>query len=365
MDQADHHGEGLRPPHRVFQDTAAGEEGRLFIIFDLESGRGRPGFDDRVHVVIPLVDPLMRIGPVGRPGVVGGIDIGGEAFLEPVQLVRPHEMHLARQAGPVAHHAQVMGECWDRGRKLGGIVIGPDLRHQLPGHEACPRRGTKRRVAVGRVEAGAARGQRIHVGRLDHGMAIGAGELRRQLICHDQNDIGRGGHAELLLRGREAPKKPARPCRCPIWLRTGFCTGFKATGFFQNSHRTCRKRRKRCRILVFQRGIPCKTALMDSARGLPIPANPDAEFRIFRMGKRSTCRVHADVSTVKTGDTETPDSFAPRIPSGRIGRRSRRQPCQVRPARRGFEKEIETQGNSTIIMTTAENKHDEDPSFLG
>ena len=144
MDKADHHGEGLRSPHRVFQDTAAGEEGRLFIIFDLESGRGRPGFDDRVHVVIPLVDPLMRIGPVGRPGVVGGIDIGGEAFLEPVQLVRPHEMHLARQAGPVAHHAQVMGECGDRGRKLGGIVIGPDLRHQLPGHEARPRRGTKR-----------------------------------------------------------------------------------------------------------------------------------------------------------------------------------------------------------------------------
>ena len=89
-------------------DLAGGVIGDLVVIFHLVGNLGHPGTRHRAEVVIPPVDPLARLAVIRRPAEIGGVDIGGQAFLEPVHLVGADEMHLARQAGLITRAAQVM-----------------------------------------------------------------------------------------------------------------------------------------------------------------------------------------------------------------------------------------------------------------
>jgi hypothetical protein len=195
MDEARDHAEGARLLLGVVEDAAPGEEADFLIVVDLEGAGGDAGFAHRLHVVPPFVDALVGQLPIGRPGVVGGVDVGGQPFLEAVELVRPDEMHLARQAGAVAGGAEIMREGRNRGGELAGVVIGRDARDQLARHEAEPRGRAERRVAIGRVETRAARRQPVHMRGFHERVAVGAGEMRRELIGHDQHDVRRrGGH---------------------------------------------------------------------------------------------------------------------------------------------------------------------------
>ena len=69
--------------------------GNLVVIFHLVGYLGNAGAGDRSHVVIPPVDALARLAVVRGPTEIGRIDVGRQAFFESVQLIRPHEMHLA------------------------------------------------------------------------------------------------------------------------------------------------------------------------------------------------------------------------------------------------------------------------------
>ncbi len=80
----------------------------LVIIFHLVGNFGHARTGDRAHVVIPPFDPFARLAVIGGPAEIGGIDIGGQALFEPVQLVRADKMHLARQTGLIARAAQVV-----------------------------------------------------------------------------------------------------------------------------------------------------------------------------------------------------------------------------------------------------------------
>ena len=83
-----------------------------------------------------------------------------------------------------------MGKGRNLGRKFGTIVIGGDTADQLTAHEAKARRRAERAIAIGRVEFGTARSQGINIWCFYHLVAIGAGKLWRELIGHDQDDIG-------------------------------------------------------------------------------------------------------------------------------------------------------------------------------
>ena len=94
-----------------------------------------------------------------------------------------------------------MSECRNRCREFRRVVICADPRDQLAGHEAEARRRAERRVAIGGIEPHAAVCQRIDMGCLYNRVSIGTGELRGQLICHDQDDVGGAaafGHGVVL-----------------------------------------------------------------------------------------------------------------------------------------------------------------------
>lgn len=112
------------------------------VVGQLVGNRRNPGLLDARHVVIPQIDTLLRITPVRHPAEIGGINIGGDAILETVQLIRSDKMHLAGKAGAVTHEAQVVGEGRHRGRQVGGIVVTAAGRYILAGHESVTRRGT-------------------------------------------------------------------------------------------------------------------------------------------------------------------------------------------------------------------------------
>ena len=162
--------------------------GDLVIIFHLvrDFGHARPR--DRTHVVIPPVDPLARFAIVGRPTEIGGVDIGGQAVLEPVQLVGTDEMHLAGQAGVISRPPQMVRIGGDVAAELGGVVIDAGARGQLPGHETGPPRRAKRRRGIGVGKARRPFCKPFQVGRMQ---PVG-GTIRKegsvQLIHHqDQN----------------------------------------------------------------------------------------------------------------------------------------------------------------------------------
>ena len=196
-----------RPPVTVARqvvDVPHGGLADLGVVIELVGGERLARLRQAVHVVVPLADPVAGGVPVGRPGEVGGIDVGREALLEAVQLVGPHEVHLPREHRAVAGEPEVVHEGRHRGRELRGVVPGADLGGRPPGQHREPGRRAQRRGAVGRVEARPALGEGIQGGRAHERMAVGAGEVRRQLIRHDQQDVG-------LPHRRESTPGPAQP----------------------------------------------------------------------------------------------------------------------------------------------------------
>ena len=134
--------------------------------------------------------------PSWGPRVIAGVDVGGEAFFKPVELIRSDERHFAGEAGAVAELAQIVGERGNRGRELRSVVIRADLGDELASHERKPCGGAQRRVAVRSVEAHAPCGERIKVRGLHDRVAVGAGELRRELVRHDHHDVRSLGHVQ-------------------------------------------------------------------------------------------------------------------------------------------------------------------------
>jgi hypothetical protein len=76
------------------EERALGSEGDLVVEIELVGAQADAGLRDRAHVMVPA-RPVARMVPVGRPAVVGGIDVGRQPLLETMQLVRAAEMHLA------------------------------------------------------------------------------------------------------------------------------------------------------------------------------------------------------------------------------------------------------------------------------
>ena len=110
VDEADRHRKRQVSILGVIEDPPLCGEGDLLVVFELERRCRRAGLLHRIHVVVPLVDPLVRVVPVGGPRVIAGVDVGGEAFFKPVELIGSDEVHFAGQAGAVAELAQIVGE---------------------------------------------------------------------------------------------------------------------------------------------------------------------------------------------------------------------------------------------------------------
>ena len=110
VDEADRHRKRQVSILGVIEDPPLCGEGDLLVVFELERRCRRAGLLHRIHVVVPLVDPLVRVVPVGGPRVIAGVNVGGEAFFKPVELIGSDEVHFAGQAGAVAELAQIVGE---------------------------------------------------------------------------------------------------------------------------------------------------------------------------------------------------------------------------------------------------------------
>ena len=124
--------------------------------------------------------------------MIGGVDIGGQTLLKAVKLIRSDEVHLTAEAGAIAHEAQVMREGRDSRRELCAVVIGGNARDMLARHKAEPRGRAQRRIAIGRIKARTARRKGIYVGCLHQRMTVCPGEMRGELIGHDENDVWLG-----------------------------------------------------------------------------------------------------------------------------------------------------------------------------
>ena len=109
-------------------------------------GNARAG--DARHVVVPPVDALIEVVPIGCPAEVGGVDVSGAAFFKAMELIRPDEVHLPGKNCSIAANAQVVRDSRDGGGQIGGVVEAAGVRWQLPGHHAIPRRCAQRAVGV-------------------------------------------------------------------------------------------------------------------------------------------------------------------------------------------------------------------------
>jgi hypothetical protein len=146
-----------------------------------------------IHGVIPA-RPLLESLPVRRPAEVRRIDVGGEPLLEAMQLIGSAKMHLAAEHRLIAGAAQIMREGGNLRRKLRGIVVGADGRDLPARQEREPRGGAQRAVAIERIEHDAARGQRVDVRGLREAIAVRGQRARRQLIGHQNQEIGSACH---------------------------------------------------------------------------------------------------------------------------------------------------------------------------
>ena len=151
--------------HVVIQ-ILLGLEHHLFIEVQLVGAHAWSGLQHRRHVVVPT-GAHVRLIPVHRPAVVGGVDVAGQALFIAMQLVRAAEMHLARQRGAIAQAAQVMGVGRYIGGEVGSVVVSADLRGQLAADQGKARRRAQRAVAVGGVEHHGLGGQAHQVGHLN------------------------------------------------------------------------------------------------------------------------------------------------------------------------------------------------------
>ena len=177
------------PAARDVEELLARRMDDFVVVVDLVGAHAGAGLRDRIHRVIPA-GALIEAGPVWRPAEISRIDIGRQALLETVQLIRAAEMHLAAQGSLVAGAAQVMSEGRRLRWKFGGVVVGTDLRWQLPGHEREPRGGAQRAVAVAGIEHDAVLRQSVDM-RCPGAAAVGRQYTYSQLIGHEQQKIRR------------------------------------------------------------------------------------------------------------------------------------------------------------------------------
>ncbi len=82
---------------REVPQLAYGVVGDVVVVVELVRHVGDAGVDDRIHVVEPPIESTIGIGPVRGPAEVGRVDVGGQSFFEPVQLIGSDEVHLADQ----------------------------------------------------------------------------------------------------------------------------------------------------------------------------------------------------------------------------------------------------------------------------
>ena len=172
----------------VPEQRPPGRERHLLVEVQLVGPQARPGVGDRRHVVVPA-GALVRAVPVRRPAEVRRIDVGGEPLLEPVQLVRAAEVHLAGQHGAVAGPPQVVGEGRDLGAELRRVVVGAGARGQQAGQERRPGRGAQRAGRVRRVEDHPGLGEPGQRRGARHRVAVTGQRRRHQLVGHDDQDV--------------------------------------------------------------------------------------------------------------------------------------------------------------------------------
>ena len=179
---------GVAPAREVveFLDRV---EGDLVVVFELVRDLGHACASDRAEVVIPPVDAFARFAVIGGPAEIGGVDVGGEPFLEAVKLVGADEVHLARQRRVIARAAQVVGVGGNVRGEFGGVVIDPRPFRQRPRHEGGAGGGAEGRGRVGIGEPRRAFREPPQVrGVQESGGAIGK-ERAGQLVDHEDEDI--------------------------------------------------------------------------------------------------------------------------------------------------------------------------------
>ena len=104
-------------------------EHRLVVVH-LHAAHAGPGPGDATRIVVRIHADLV---PARRPVEVGGIELGHEPLVEPVQHVRPDEVLLAGQRGVVPGEAQPVRHGGGGGREFRPVVESADTRRQHPG----------------------------------------------------------------------------------------------------------------------------------------------------------------------------------------------------------------------------------------
>ena len=150
--------------------------------------------------------------PVRRPVEVGGIDVGRQPLLEPMQLIGSAEVHLARENGAIAAKPESVSKGRNVSCELSRIVVDPRARRQKARHERGARRRAQGARAIGAVEHDPVSRERLHIRRADEGMAVDGQERRRHLVGHDDENVGRfGGHLGILVRPSLSRRGRRRP----------------------------------------------------------------------------------------------------------------------------------------------------------
>ena len=203
MRMGEGHPEQERPvpvePRQVVQLLHAGEL-HLLVVVDLHPAHADAGVHHRPHVDAGGPIALAR-DPVRRPGEVGGVDVGGDALVEPVELVGADEVHLAAQHGVVVPVAQMVGQRRHRRRHLDGVVPHGDGVGVPAGQHRHARRHAQREVAVRVLEHRPALGEPFEVRGPDQRMSVQGQRPRGHLVRLDDEDVGRlAGHRDDYAR---------------------------------------------------------------------------------------------------------------------------------------------------------------------
>ena len=172
----------------IVQLLHAGEL-HLLVVVDLHAAHADTGVHHRPHVDPGGPIALAR-DPVRRPGEVGRVDVGGDALVEPVELVRTDEVHLAAQHGVVVPVPQVVGQRRHRRRHLDGVVPHGDGVGVAAGQHRHARRHAQREVAVRVLEDRPALGEPLQVGGPDQRMPVERQRPRGHLVRLDDEDVG-------------------------------------------------------------------------------------------------------------------------------------------------------------------------------
>ena len=157
--------------------------GNLVIVVDLHVAKAWARIDHMTHADSGGLEPG-ALRPVGDPQEIGRIDIGRQALVVAVQLVRSDEMHLARQDRSVARCSEIVRDRWNLGTELGRVVIHAERVRQATGQHRCARGGADRKIAVRLIEDRGLRSQGREGRGLNNWMTVERQPVRGQLVCH-------------------------------------------------------------------------------------------------------------------------------------------------------------------------------------